>query len=366
MSHKPRRSWTLLLSLILLGLAAQFANWPAAWADAVFGVTAPLWSRVTSRLVSIVPGSVTAALVLLLVVAFIVAIISGRRSAGRAVRAALWLLAVAIFTFPLVFGLGYHTTSLESRLGLDAPTGGAAAALVAIDPLPRASLAAEAVLAVLTESAETLGAQTLTEAAQATPPAQAAATCLSAYLPTVVTGRLPSPPERVKPLPAGWLLRYGFAGFINPWLLEPHVDAGSTPAAHLAVALHELAHTVGFAREAEAEAVALLAGMGCADARVRYAASLRASASLARLLTPLARESYLARWPAAATADEAAAAAASRRFLDQGAADLAARAYGAYLGSQGVEDGMDDYGRAATIVARVIARDGAPLPKRPQ
>jgi len=380
---KPRKAWPWLLFLAFLGLAAQFARWPHAWADTVYlGVTLPLWSRVTSFLGTAVPGSLSAAVALLVAVMFLVAVISGRRSAGRGIKAVLWLVVIGIVTFPFVFGLGHHTTSLEDRLGLDAPVlggdaavagaagGGAAvrgaAALPKVDPVVEASIAAEAVLVILTQAAQAVDAEADTSTTTVAPVTEAAAECLAAYLPTVLEEPLPTVAERVKSLPAGWLLRFGFAGVTNPWLLEPHVDSGLPTAAGTAVALHELAHTVGFAREAEAEAVAMLAGMACGDARVRYAASLRAAAAFSDLLTPLARESYLARWPTVATVDEAAAAAASQRYVARGVADLAARAYDAYLGSQGAVDGIEDYGRAATIVAKVIGRDGAPtvLPPR--
>lgn len=360
--NKTRRSWPWLLLLVFIGIAVQFAMWPAAWADAVFlGVTLPLWSRVTSLVVTAVPGSLSAAVALLVVVVFVVTLISGRRTAGRGLRAVLWLLAIGILTFPFVFGLGYHTSTLEERLGLDAPT-----SLLPVDPVVQASIAAEAVLTVLTEAAQAVSARGDASAITAPPATEAASACLAAYLPTVLAEPLPSVAGRVKSLPPGWMLRFGFAGVINPWLLEPHVDAGLPTAAGLAVALHELAHTVGFAREAEAEAVGLLAGMTCSDERVRYAASLKAASSLSGLLTPLARESYLARWPAVATADEAAASEASQRYLSRQAADFAARAYDTYLGSQGAAGGMDDYGRAATIVAAVIGRDGTPAVPGPQ
>src|SRR5690606_20815697 len=71
-TRRRRRSWLVPLLLALIGLAVQFARWPADWADAVYlGVTLPLWSRITSALVAVVPGSLTAALALLLLVAFV-------------------------------------------------------------------------------------------------------------------------------------------------------------------------------------------------------------------------------------------------------------------------------------------------------
>lgn len=357
--NRTRRSVPWLLVLTLLGIGAQFAPWRPAWADAAYlEGTLPVWSRVTSTLIAAVPGSVSAAAVLLALVALVVALVSGRRAAGRGLKALAWCLVVLLLTFPLAFGLGYHTTALEERLGLATPAAGSAAP--GNEDMAVTSIAAEAVLGVLTESAGSLAALQLSPASATQEPVAAASRCLSAYLPTVRDGPLPSLPERVRSLPQGWLLRFGFAGVVSPWLLEPHVDSGLPAAAGLAVALHELAHTAGFAREAEAEAVALLAGMRCSDPRVRYAASLKAADTFARLLTPLARESYLARWPAAASADTAAAEAAARTFLSPAAADLAARAYDTYLGSQGTAGGIDDYGRAATIVAAVIARDGAP------
>src|SRR5690606_28706821 len=82
----------------------------------------------------------------------------------------------------------------------------------------------------------------------------------------------------VKTVPPGALLTVGFSGVVSPWLLEPHVDPAFPPAALTVVALHELAHTAGFAREAEAEAVALLAGLGCDDPAAAYAAAVRAAA----------------------------------------------------------------------------------------
>src|SRR5690606_23036149 len=207
--------------------------------------------------------------------------------------------ALLALSFPFTFGLGYHTTPLEVRLTSRAPGG---ARLV--EPAAAAAARERARLLVLVtlQAAQPPGGSDL---AFDSPPAPAAgaAACLGAYL-TALRERPPqfqrpavTIPTRVKAVPRGWLLRFGFAGVISPWLLEPHVDLALPPSDALAVALHELAHTAGFAREAEAEAVALLAGLRCDDRRVRYAAALRAASSLAYELPTAERESYLARWP---------------------------------------------------------------------
>lgn len=354
-----RGSWPVLLLLVLIGVAAQFAPWPSTWADAVFlRGTLPAWSSVTATVVTSVAGSVSVAVALALAIVVIVALLSGRGPRRFALRLVLWSVAISVAAFPFTFGLGYRTTALETRLGVDAATAGPE-----LLPTPAlasvVSIASESALEVLTESAAALGTA-VPEAPDAQTPGEAAAACLSDYIATFSDAPRATIPDRVKALPAGWLLRFDFAGVNNPWLLEPHVDAGLPAASGLAVALHELAHTAGFAREAEAEAVALLAGMSCADARVRYAASLRAASSFAGELSPDARESYLSRWPAVATADVAAAAAATARFRSQTASELMTGIYDVYLTSQGAEEGLDDYARALTIVARVIGRDGTP------
>jgi len=360
-----------LLLLVFIGVAAQFALWPPAWADAVYlGVTLPLWSRVTSLLVTSVPGSLSAALLLVVAVIVVVSVLAGRRPGRRALRFVLWLLALGIATFPFTFGLGYHTTTLEQRLGLTAPAVGGGLDVGGAGPQAAAlgqslvSIASEAALTVLSESATALGA--VVASGDARPPStEAAARCVDEYVATFTDAPRATVAGTVKSLPSGWMLRFGFAGIVNPWLLEPHVDSGLPTSAALAVALHELAHTVGFAREAEAEAVALIAGMTCADAGVRYAASLRAATTFAGLLMPDARESYLSRWPDVARTDAAAATAAQERYHSRAAADIAATVYDTYLSSQGAADGMDDYGRAATIVAQVIGRDGVPAIRTP-
>jgi hypothetical protein len=185
--------------------------------------------------------------------------------------------------------------------------------------------------------------------------------------PSVAAVRLPG---KVKTVPAGTLLRFGFAGFVSPWLLEPHVDAGLPPTAALAVGLHELAHVAGFAPEADAEAVGLLAGLTCDDARVRYAAASRLAGALAAAMPADRRDAYLANWPERAREDADAAARAAARWRSPRLAAGAARAYDAYLRSQGSREGMRDYDRGTVLVVHVLGREAegaglSPAPARP-
>ncbi len=320
----------------LVGAALQLVPWPAPAADAVYlGVTLPAWSRVTSWLVDAVPLSLTAGAALLGAAALLATLAwpGGGRRAGRALG---WSLAALLLTFPFAFGLGYRTTPV-------APVGEPASAEAYAD-------AREAVLDRLVETAGP-GRAALASGRADT---RTLAACLEDAAARVRDRPAPAVPRTVKLLPAGSLLALGFSGVVSPWLLEPHVDAGFPPTAATVVALHELAHTAGFAREAEAEAVALLAGLDCADPATAYAASLRAAARLASRLPDEARESYVASWPMGAAEDLRAAAEAAERYQRPGLADAAARAYDAYLVSQGTAGGLADYDRSVDALVRLL------------
>ncbi len=334
----------------LLGLTLQLAPWPAEVADAVYlGVTLPAWSRVTAPLVGAVPISLTAGAGLF-GAAVLLSLLLWPGGGRRAARALGWTVATLLVTFPFAFGLGYRTTPV-ARADEAAP--------------PEAYAAArEAVLAHLIAAAGP-GRAALSAGV---PDAAALAACVAATtdgLRTAPVPALPAPvpalPARVKALPPGSLLSLGFSGVVSPWLLEPHVDGGSTPTAATAVALHELAHAAGFAREAEAEAVALLAGLACDEPGAAYAAALSAATRLAVRLPQAERAAYVGSWPYGALDDQRAAAAAAARHRSDALATAAERAYDAYLVSQGTEGGMADYDRATDALVRLLV-PGPPPP----
>lgn len=345
------------VGLLASALAIQFAPWPAKWIDAGFlGAVQPLVRSVTAPLVDAVGGSLTAAASLLGLALFAAALIWGRRSRMAALRAFGLLVGLTALAFPLTFGLGYRATDLAGRLGLPAGAPDVAARTYAeafaVDVLRDARLAVSV------------------ERSGGVDPIPAASRCVASFAEAVrmpATGAVSDPvedvrlPRRVKAVPAGTLLRFGFAGFISPGLLEPHVDAGLPPTAALAVALHELAHAAGFAPEADAEAVGILAGLRCEDPRVRYAAALRLASGLAAALPSERRAAYLTTWPESAVEDAENAAQAAARWRDERLAPVAARAYDAYLRSQGSREGMRDYDRGTALVVHALFRGGDPF-----
>jgi hypothetical protein len=164
----------------------------------------------------------------------------------------------------------------------------------------------------------------------------------------------------VRRVPAGTLLAGGFGGFVGPWWREPHLDAALPPAAALAPGLHELTHGVGWAREAETDALATLAGLACPDREVRFAASVHAlallRAELARATAGDAPTGVEPPVPAEVARADAALRDVLARSVRPGWRSAVGSAYDGYLRVQGVSAGLADYGRAGVLVAAALGR----------
>jgi len=150
-------------------------------------------------------------------------------------------------------------------------------------------------------------------------------------------------PTRVKQVP-GWLFgSLGVAGVVSPWTLEVHIDRGLPRWSQAAVAAHEWAHLAGFATEAGAEVVGLVAGLRADHPHARYAAALRAWSSLppeVRAVDAL---------PERAQLDLTAARLASERQVPW----LSSVGWGVYeqfLRSQGQPEGLSGYGRGVVLL----------------
>lgn len=345
----------LLVALYLAALAMNLVPWPAELArrlylggthPALLAVTGPLTDSVTPSLTGLIA---TGLLVIPLVIALMLA---SWRWLGAYFA---WGGLVLLLTFPFAFGLGYRLPPLVGD-------GGAAPSETEV------AWAAERAVAVLWEGARfapaaQVGASpgggeqdgSLTEALLSPAAFRDASLCVGAAAAELRGGSVRALPRRVKRLPPGLMLRFGFAGVVSPWLLEPHVDAALPPAAALGVALHEFAHAAGFAREAEAEAVGIVAGLACRNRAVAYAAAL----NLATSLSAGAARSPRAAWPERAQADARAASLAAARYRSDLALG-ATRAYDAYLRSQGERSGVGEYGRGTLMAVRLLSQLGAP------
>jgi hypothetical protein len=339
------------------GLAA--ASWvvlrlaPVPWIDGawVHGVL-PVLTNVARPALRAAPVSLTAAT--LVCALGVLLVLAARR--GAAARWALLLAAVAIAgaSFEAAWGVAYRRAPLEARLGLpDAAPTAADLAAATEHLIVLATAAAPADLATLD-----LGAPW-----PATSWASAAACVADAD--ALVSGRATplALADAVRRLPAGTLLAGGFAGFVGPWWREPHLDGGLPPAAARATALHELAHAAGWAREAETDALGVLAGLRCDAPELRFAAAVHAlgllRAERARILEGApdeALEQRLARLPEAVERATAAARAAVAAHARPAVRRAAGATYDAYLRAQGVEAGLADYDRAGVLVTAALGR----------
>jgi|GEM_PF-1340426 len=268
-----------------------------------------------------------------------------RRRAAAAV--ATWLLLLAL-TFIPTWGGSYRRAPVAERLELSLVDVDAATLLRAMQRLSDAMVAA-------------LPAVDTSEVGAA--PYAAAVACV-AEVDAVLSGRRLPLVRSVRTLPAGTLLRAGYAGVALPWLLEPHVDAGLPPVARLATATHELVHTAGWGRESDTDAIALLASLACDDPTVRYAGAWALWFSLYSMLADTNLDAHhaeeltrlLEALPERARTDRSALVAAAAHYRSPRYAALVSAVYDRYLRAQGVRDGLADYSGAAVIVAAALER----------
>jgi hypothetical protein len=315
--------------------------WPAAWIEVSYSRTLyPAIARALIPTTAALPFSLAALLVILLPLVWLIVSWQQLRRGrgwwpklGRVAYATLWFVALIAFGFVVTWGANYRRQPVEVLLGLQA------------EPIAQAD--AEALLAYL--------AGVIREHADAAADSAAALAAASIALQGVtaqLTGVRPVLPRTVKRLPAGTLIRLGSAyGVISPWTLEAHVDGALPEVAVVGVGIHELAHLAGFAGEADTDLIAALAGLQAEHAYARYATALRFWELLSRQLPANRRAELRAQLPERAREDLTAMAAPFAQFRPPPLLQQAQRlSYDAYLRAQGVEAGIADYGRAATLL----------------
>jgi hypothetical protein len=347
-----RFAFSFFVVAVVLGVAVQAA--PTTFLESWTLTVLPLWAAQTSRLHAALPVSVTLALAAALLLALVVSVAVA--PAGRRLRRAAVLVVggVALLGagFVLSFGVSYGRATLAEVLDLP-PAGAELAALEA---------GLERLVAEIHRSAP--DAPLAQAPAPALRRAIASASLCVAAVDAHVSGRPIDVPPTVRELPPGTLLRAGFAGIALPWLLEPHVDGGLPGASRVAVATHELTHTAGWAREADTDALSVLAALSCDDPVVRYAGALHGAQLMASAIATTVGPGHPARLrtserfaalPEVAMADRRAMADAFARYHQPATARTVGRVYDAYLRSQGVEDGLADYGNAGGVLASALA-----------
>jgi hypothetical protein len=244
--------------------------------------------------------------------------------------------------FAAVWGLNYARLPLEDAIGYDAGR---------LTPAALRVLAGRAVSEVnrLHGAAHTAGFPNIGDVP---PPLVRALHDVERRL-----GRpLPTTPGRPKrTLLAPFFRASGVDGMHAPFLLETLINPALTPPERPAVLAHEWAHLAGYAPEADASFVGVLAALR-ADAPSQYSAWLTLFDLAVSLLPADERRSHVIQLGPGPTADRQAIA---RRLDDR--VDVVARAswdtYDQYLKSQGVEEGVASYSRVVELLLASGALD---------
>ncbi len=154
----------------------------------------------------------------------------------------------------------------------------------------------------------------------------------------------PGVPKR--PLASPLLSAWWISGIYSPFTAEAHVNTEQPEPEVAFSTLHELAHSLGFAREDEANFLAWLASSRSDDPVLRYSGASRSAHAVLRALSrsdlPLALE-LVATFDPGVVRDEAA----SEAFWTSRATavtELASTVNDAYLKSQGQVHGVRSYG----------------------
>ena len=156
-------------------------------------------------------------------------------------------------------------------------------------------------------------------------------------------------PPVIKTLPDGWLMVSGSWGMSSPYFYEAHVDGALPRWAFVAVAAHELAHVAGYCSEDEADAAGLIAAIRADDSFARYSGALGLFEVVARQLPSAERQRAYDGLPERARADLREARDVTERHRVQWWSDLQSKVYDAYLRGQGVDEGIENYARAAEL-----------------
>jgi len=152
--------------------------------------------------------------------------------------------------------------------------------------------------------------------------------------------------------PEGLLLRFGTSGVYFPFSGEGHVDAALHPLQKPFVIAHEMAHGYGFTDEGICNFWAYLACIHSNNLFIRYVGHLnywRYLASTYKALDPTEYQEFRDKLPVVIQSDLNSINENLTQFPDifPGLQDLV---YDTFLKSQGIEDGINNYGQVIPLV----------------
>jgi len=168
--------------------------------------------------------------------------------------------------------------------------------------------------------------------------------------------RLAGPPPVLRDCSLSLAMKLGgISGIYWPFTAEPHVNTLPPVPQRVFSALHEVAHQRGFAREDEANFLAVHVGSGSGDPALAYSVALVAFRELHRALRSAApeRATQVAQaLPAPLRRDIDAAIAfwTPRSAAQQAVRSLSTSVNDTYLKSQGQRHGVASYGRMVDLL----------------
>lgn len=269
------------------------------------------------------------------------------------VRRTANLLGGLAATFLLLWGFGYTDRGLADRIGIEKSTREEDLAAAYEEVMARA-------LACRKEITELKEGMTIEDL----PPKafDADVVLLTANLLTDYGYHTATPVHMRALRPDGILKRLGISGIYNPWTGEANIDNALTSLPRIFTAAHEAAHAYGVTGEAEANFSAWLACRSANDPVVRYAAEYglwrTIGGEINRSFPEEVREILAARIPDELLADRQAIwekAARHRAYFPE----VSDRLNDAYLKSQGVTAGTDDYNDFAALYFSWQRRESA-------
>lgn len=367
--HVRRRGAAMLAGILVVALFWVAGRFPGL-TDSVYGHgLGPAVASGLSRLTGIVPLPLAELVVVLFVGRQLVGFgrglrdfHQGSRHATNAVAAGLLRLGsdlgIVVTLFYLMWGFHYARPPLEERHGWRGAGADIPELARLADEMVEAANFAYSEMHFSDDAGEPTGRERATDELITDLEVgwQQAETTLGAPGPfTVGFGR----PKAA--LAAPLLNRLGISGFFFPWTAEACFN-GDLPAVSLPHSVaHEMAHQRGFAREDEAGFAGWLAAAGAPEPWERYSAYVFAQrqllGALARHDPARAEELVGERFPGVQRDVDDLRAFWNRH---EGASSRASRSMNdAFLRSQGVDDGIHSYSRAAELlVAHARSRGG--------